>query len=42
MIHTYGTQNINQDDIKAVLDVLSSDFLTQGPVVERFEEAVAD
>ena len=28
-------------DIKAVVDVLRSDFLTQGPVVPRFEEAVA-
>ena len=33
----YGRQDINQEDIKAVVDVLSSDFLTQGPTVERFE-----
>ena len=34
----YGKQNINQDDIDAVVDVLKSDFLTQGPKVPEFEE----
>lgn len=38
----YGRQDIAQDDIDAVVDVLRSDFLTQGPVVPRFEKAVAD
>ena len=37
----YGRQDINQDDIDAVVQVLRSDFLTQGPIVPRFEEAVA-
>ncbi len=37
----YGRQDINQDDINAVVDVLKSDFLTQGPVVPAFEQAVA-
>jgi len=37
----YGKQNINQADIDAVLDVLQSDFLTQGPKVPAFEEKVA-
>lgn len=37
----YGRQNINKADIDAVVDVLLSDFLTQGPVVPRFEAAVA-
>ena len=37
----YGKQQINQDDIDAVVEVLRSDFLTQGPVVPKFEEAVA-
>lgn len=36
----YGRQNISQADINAVLDVLKSDFLTQGPVVPKFEEAL--
>lgn len=39
MIH-YGRQDINQGDIDAVVDVLRSDFLTQGPAVPRFEAAV--
>jgi len=40
MIH-YGRQDISQADIDAVLEVLRSDFLTQGPMVPIFEEAVA-
>lgn len=38
----YGKQSINEADIKAVVDVLQSDFLTQGPVLERFEKKVAE
>ncbi len=37
----YGRQNISQSDIDSVVDVLRSNFLTQGPMVPRFEEAVA-
>jgi UDP-4-amino-4,6-dideoxy-N-acetyl-beta-L-altrosamine transaminase len=37
----YGHQNINKDDIQAVVDVLKSDFITQGPVVPAFETAVS-
>lgn len=37
----YGKQSIAQQDIDAVVAVLQSDFLTQGPVVPQFEEAVA-
>lgn len=37
----YGRQNITEADIAAVKDVLRSDFLTQGPTVPRFEQAVA-
>ena len=37
----YGRQDINQDDIEAVRAVLTSDFLTQGPAIERFEKTVA-
>ncbi len=37
----YGRQSISEEDIKAVVDVLRSDFLTQGPAVGLFEEAVA-
>jgi len=37
----YGRQSISEADIEAVAKVLRSDFLTQGPVVPAFEEAVA-
>jgi UDP-4-amino-4,6-dideoxy-N-acetyl-beta-L-altrosamine transaminase len=37
----YGRQNISEADIQAVVDVLRSDFLTQGPAVPSFEESVA-
>mgnify|MGYP001325252811 CR=1 FL=1 len=38
----YGKQDINQDDINSVLEVLKSDFLTQGPQVPIFEQSVSD
>ena len=38
----YGRQSISEADIEAVVEVLRSDFLTQGPVVPRFEQAAAD
>lgn len=38
----YGKQNINEDDIQSVIDVLKSDFLTQGPAIEKFERTVAE
>jgi perosamine synthetase len=38
----YGRQSIDQSDIDAVVEVLRGDWLTQGPAVTRFEEAVAD
>ena len=37
----YGRQDITQDDIDSVIEVLKSDFLTQGPKVPLFEQAVA-
>ncbi len=37
----YGRHDISEHDIQAVVDVLRSDFLTQGPVVPRFEEVVS-
>ena len=37
----YGRQHITEADIEAVVDVLRSDFLTQGPAVPAFERAVA-
>lgn len=38
----YGHQDINQSDIDAVVAVLHSDFLTQGPVTPAFEKTIAD
>lgn len=38
----YGRQDISKADIDAVVEVLRSDFLTQGPTVPRFEQAVAE
>ncbi|SFW37548.1 UDP-4-amino-4,6-dideoxy-N-acetyl-beta-L-altrosamine transaminase [Selenomonas ruminantium] len=38
----YGRQTVDAADIAAVTEVLESDFLTQGPAIERFEKAMAD
>lgn len=38
----YGRQNINEDDIAAVTAALRGDYLTQGPLVERFESRLAE
>lgn len=38
----YGKQSIDQDDINAVIEVLKSDLLTQGPVVTKFEKEFAN
>ncbi len=38
----YGKQEITQQDIDGVLEVLTSDFLTQGPKVPQFEHALTD
>ena len=38
---SYGRQYITDDDIQAVVETLRSDFLTQGPKIEEFEESFA-
>lgn len=38
----YGRQDITQSDVDAVVNVLASDFLTQGPQVPAFEKAIAE
>ena len=38
----YGKQDIQKEDIDAVIAVLKSDFLTQGPIVPRFESGLAN
>lgn len=37
----YGKQDIDQSDIESVVDVLKSDFITQGPKINEFEEKLA-
>jgi len=38
----YGRQFIDKNDIKEVVKVLKSDWLTQGPMVQKFEESLAE
>jgi len=38
----YSRQYVDEDDIAAVVSVLKSDYLTQGPVIAKFESAIAD
>lgn len=38
----YGRQNINNDDIDAVIEVLQSPYITQGPAIGHFEESVRE
>jgi len=42
MMIPYGKQDISQADIDMVTEVLKSDFLTQGPMVNRFEQSLAE
>jgi UDP-4-amino-4,6-dideoxy-N-acetyl-beta-L-altrosamine transaminase len=38
----YGRQNITDEDINAVVEILKSDYLTQGPKIQEFENAFAN
>lgn len=38
----YGRQSINDDDVKAVIETLKSDYLTQGPKIKEFEQKFAE
>ena len=38
----YGRQDISDEDIQAVVEVLRSDFITQGPAVQKFEQSIAE
>jgi UDP-4-amino-4,6-dideoxy-N-acetyl-beta-L-altrosamine transaminase/dTDP-4-dehydrorhamnose reductase len=42
LVIPYGRQDVSQKDIDAVVDVLRSDFITQGPVIQQFERRVAE
>lgn len=37
----YGRQNVTKEDIDSVVEVLNSDYLTQGPTIKKFEDAFA-
>lgn len=39
-IYSYGRQTIDQDDINAVVEALKSDWMTQGPTIQKFETAL--
>lgn len=38
----YGRQHITDEDIRAVIDTLKSDYLTQGPKIREFETKFAE
>lgn len=38
----YGKQDISEDDVRAVVEALTSDFLTQGPAIKKLEDTFAD
>ena len=38
----YGRQSVTDDDVSAVAEVLRGDWLTTGPTVARFEEALRE
>ena len=38
----YSTQNIDKQDIKIVTKTLRNDFITQGPLVSKFEKSLSD
>lgn len=39
---SYGRQSIDEDDIQIVIETLRSPFLTQGPKIQQFEQAIAN
>ena len=36
----YSCQSIDDDDIQSVVKVLKADFITQGPIIQMFEESI--
>ncbi len=42
LVIPYGRQDISEKDIISVVNVLKSDFVTQGPTIQKFESKVAD
>ena len=42
MVIPYGRQDVSEKDIQSVVDVLRSDYITQGPTIQKFEQRVAE
>ena len=42
MIIPYGRQDISKKDIESVVNILHSDYITQGPTIQKFEKRIAD
>ena len=42
MNYSYGKQSIDSGDVQEVMKVLKSPFLTQGPKIEEFEQAICE
>lgn len=42
LVIPYGRQDVSEKDIQSVVDVLRSDYITQGPMIQKFERKVAD
>jgi len=42
MNYSYGKQSIDSGDVQEVMKVLESPFLTQGPKIEEFEQAICE
>ena len=40
--YSYGKQTITKEDIDAVVEALKSDWMTQGPTIQKFETALSD
>lgn len=40
--YSYGKQTISEDDIQAVVEILKSDWLTQGPTIKKFENELCE
>ncbi len=41
-VYSYGKQTISEDDIQAVVEILKSDWLTQGPTIKKFENELCE
>ena len=42
LVIPYGRQDVSEKDIQTVVDILRSDYITQGPMIQKFERKVAD